>query len=150
MKKLIVFIVVVILVCLLNMPFINNLSLDKIFNGARVEVYLADTHCVTGGYELIKNGSGAIVFCEIIDLDYIFFNYDVCGFTVKIENKKANMDDIIKIFDAKIINQNQFGLYGYSEALNNRYGLLCDENNFQLYQDEKYVLLGFPILLGGY
>lgn len=148
MKRLIVFIFLVVLFCVINIGAMQNLSLKDIFPNANCEVYFAKKTDLMS-YEKLSNGEGEILFCNINDLNYIKQNKNICGYTIKIENQ--NIKDVLNklcpsysfVFDEYV--------YGYKiGAITCNVELNGKKVNFQCAQKENCVLIGFPILLGSY
>ena len=74
MKRLFVFIIIVLLLCGINLNITKELNFQNIFSGASVEVYISDKS-YNGNLSVIDNGCGQIVCCGIDDLNYIFNNF---------------------------------------------------------------------------
>lgn len=154
MKRLIVFILLSILLCGVNIPFAKDLTIDKIFPSSNMEVYIIEKSNLS--FDKIDNGMGEIIFCETKDLDYILHNCSkVAGFTIKIQNMEIN--DIIKSLNVTNTFALNFGVYGWSKIFEN----LNEINNksieisrkmvnFQCVAREDYVLVGMPIILGSF
>jgi len=157
MKKILLFIFIVILLCCVNLTAVQNLTLDKIFPNAMVEVFLQQKGNLID-HKTIANGQGEIVYCDIQDLDYILNqNLKVTGYTLKIHSCEI---DILNLLNVNDVQQQNFGIYGFSEMLENyakKFNLLTKKVkinqkmvNFQYINKNDYILIGFPILLGSY
>ena len=145
MKKLIVFIFIIALIVCLNFQFTKNLKLSNLFNSANMEVYLSKSCPVE--FEYIKNGSGFVFFCDTNDFDEYFSKNIIDGFLIKLSGN--DFDDCLKKIDAKIKKNSEFGFYGFSKIFAYNYGY-CDEYNFQIICIDDKILLGCPIILGGF
>lgn len=147
MKRLIVFVLIVLVLCGINLSFTSSLTLNKLFSGAVVEVYLQNQDYV-GECKTVKNGDGLIVITNVNELNYILKNYKTNGFTLKINNLSLNKT-LAKLNPNYYKTKNNY-TYGYLS-----YGALgvCvgqDVVNFQCCEVGGEVLVGFPILLGSY
>ena len=146
MKKLVVFVFFTILFCSLGMSFTQKLTISDIFSNEDYEVFVEGD--VVSGYTSIKNGSGSIIYCSAVDLDYINKQTKIVGFTVKIKN--LSLYDVLKklkAFNVKMID----GYYYGKSSLFYKSVLVKDWSvNFQCIKNEEYILLGCPILLGSY
>lgn len=149
MKRIIVFILIIFLLCGINIFSTNNFNLSILFAGASVEVYL-NSDKIVDEFDAIGNGTGVIVFTNIDSLHYILNKYSVSGFTLKI---KKTTEEVLTLISAENIFFNEFGVYGYCDYAKcwvdsiNFNNSLC---NFQIFATNNCVLLGFPILLGSY
>lgn len=148
MKKLFVFILIVLLLCGINLLPISNLTLDKIFPSASVEVYLADNE-YNGELLTHKNGDGQIIFCDVENLLYILNNYVVNGYTLRI--CASDMNSVLQKFMPNYYFESSNYVYGYKQGIFNKCINVNDEKvNFQCVKSNNDVLIGFPILLGSY
>ena len=145
MKKLIVFIFIILIMCLTKFSFTKNLSLADIFGGANIEVYAQEEIL---NMKNVKNGDGYIVYCNVYDLDYIYNNYKINGFTVNVKNVSINK--ILDLLGACKIEKNDYGFYGVSDVLMWSYNLKCGDKNLQIIESDGGVMVGCPILLGSY
>ena len=154
MKRLIVFIFLVILLCGINLAFVEDLTLDKIFPQSQVEIFTNSKTSLK--INKIDNGMGEILFCNIENLDYILNQLDnVVGLSIKIYNKnKANVLRALKV--KNLYNQN-FGSCGWSGTLERikvvkfkNVHLLDGMANFQCVEKDDHVVIGMPIILGSY
>lgn len=147
MKRLFVFVLIALILCGINFGITKNLTLENIFKGACVEVYLK-SQCETNEFLSIKNGAGEIIFSEIENLNYILNNYDANGFTIKIKNEQ--IDNVIKKLNANYLFESFNCLYGCSSLF---VDCACVNNNlvnFQCVKNEDEILIGSPLLLGSY
>lgn len=154
MKRLIVFIFLALLLCGINLTFVEGLTLDKIFPQSQVEIFTDSKTSLK--INKIDNGMGEILFCEIENLDYILNQLDsVVGLSIKIYNKnKANVLQVLKV--KNLYNQN-FGCYGWSGTLEKIKGiksknvhLINGKINFQCIEKDDHIIIGTPIVLGSY
>ena len=154
MKRLIVFILIVILLCLTNLSLTKDLNLANIFPKSQVEVF---TDSLSGlNYKKVKNGLGEIIFCDVEELNNILKRTDkMVGFTLKIENEEVK--SVLKKINAQNTYYKNYGFYGWSKILNeifkiknNKVQMFDGVVNFQALQKENDVILGFPIILGSY
>ena len=147
MKKLFVFLLICLLLCVAGTNFVKGLNIEDIFSNCNIEVYLPQND-VINELHYIKNGDGAVVFGDTSDLDYILKNFKVAGFTIKV--KSLEIETLLKKIRATNITCASQGIYGYSHELPD---IICAsglKTNFQCVQVEDYLLLGVPILLGCY
>ena len=144
MKRLAVFLIIVILLCGVKFAFVQNLSLGKIFAGASVEVYLRNNEGLSGA---INNGDGQILVCDVEKLEYILNEYDFVGFTLKISNE---LSDVLCKLNPSYIKPVGSSVYGYKSGLMSSVFVYETNINFQCLQMGEYVLLGTPLLLGSY
>ena len=145
MKKIIVFIFVLLIICLLKVSFVSELKLTDIFSDVDVEAFI--TNDELPNFDYIKNGEGIVVFCKLGDLEYINNNYLLNGFTIKL---KDNDKSIMEKLGAIIHVQNDFGFYGFSSVIARDYNFKYKNNNFQMVYSNGTTLIGCPLLLGGY
>ena len=154
MKRLIVFILIVILLCLTNLSLTKDLNLVNIFPKSQVEVF---TDSLSGlNYKKVQNGLGEIIFCYVEELNNILKQTDkMVGFTLKIENEEVK--SVLKKINAQNTYYKNYGFYGWSKILNeifkiknNKVQMFDGVVNFQALQRENDVILGFPIILGSY
>lgn len=154
MKRLIVFILIVILLCLTNLSLTKDLNLVNIFPKSQVEVF---TDSLSGlNYKKVQNGLGEIIFCDVEELNNILKQTDkMVGFTLKIENEEVK--SVLKKINAQNTYYKNYGFYGWSKILNeifkiknNKVQMFDGVVNFQALQRENDVILGFPIILGSY
>lgn len=146
MKKLIVFILIVLLLCGMNSNFAQGLNLKSLFKGANVEVYVVG-EVDNDKYKILKNGDGAVIFTVIEELDYILSSYKVNGYTVAVG---GDIGGVLTALSPEKTYINAWGVYGYKAGLGD--GVLVNDNycNFQIVEKMGIVLLGCPILLGSY
>lgn len=154
MKRLIVFILIIILLCGINFSITKDLNLDKIFPNAQVELF---TDSKTGiNVQKIDNGQGEIIFCTTNELSYILSQVSsAVGFTIKIQN--ASMVSVLKSFGINFSFVENYGVYGWSNYIYNNFNIknksiemLSGRVNFQAVEENGAVLLGIPIILGSY
>ncbi len=146
MKKLLVFILLVILFCGINLNFTKKIDLKSIFAGASVEVYLNSGE-FTDEFESIKNGDGQILNCVVDDLDNVLASYSVSGYTLKIEG--MDVIDVLNMAKLEYFKDGEY-YYGFCEGMAKPIITHNEFVNFQCVQNGCNVLLGFPILLGSY
>ena len=156
MKKLLVFLLIVLLLCGINLNFTKELKLSNIFPVASVEVFTSSKTFVNK-FEKIDNGVGEVIFCEMNELDYILDNIDcVSGLTLKIDLKNNSKNKILKSLDIVDFNETNFGIYGFSNIVkkvsNNKFKLKIEEKvcNFQYFESKSCIFVGIPLLLGSY
>ena len=147
MKRLFVFVLIILLLCGINLGVTNNFTISKIFNGCSVEVYLK-SHVENCEFLSVKNGEGSIIFCEVNDLIYILNNPDVCGYTIKINNK--NYHEVLNCLNVSYMFASFGCVYGKSNLFNFCTSVNDNVVNFQCVKNDDFVLLGSPILLGSY
>lgn len=152
MKRLIVFIFMVALLCCVNFGFTQGLTLEKIFPHSSVEVY-TDTKTDLQ-LNKIDNGAGEIIFCNIDDLNYILKTTQAVGFCIKVY--KQNAEQVLKLLQPQnVLNQN-YGYFGWSNVLQNinikskSVAMQQGKVNFQCVQNGEQLLIGVPIILGSY
>lgn len=145
MKKLIVFILIAVMLCLAKFSFTQNLTLDKLFPSSSVEVYVQQEEVADGFYS-IKNGSGSIIFCSAKEFGYINKRYNVVGYTFKISD---NIDTVYKTLKSGVIKSGN-RLYGNSPFLPKGISFDCRNINFQVENKNGAIYVGYPILLGSY
>ena len=97
MKKIIVFILIVFLLCGINMSSIKNFDLSTLFAGASIEVYLNSNEMVDE-FDTVGNGAGVIIFASVDSLRYILNKYNVSGFTLK---TKKTTGEVLTLISAK-------------------------------------------------
>ena len=146
MKKLVVFIILTIMFCLLGSNITQKLTIENIFSNSDAEVYIEGE--TTTGYLSIKNGTGSIIYCKANDIPYISSKSNVLGFTIKIEN--MCLKDIFRKIDVFDVKKLDGYYYGKSSLLKKQVTLKDASVNFQCATNDDYVLLGCPILLGSY
>lgn len=156
MKKLLVFLFIILLLCCVNIVPHKELTLKNIFSNVMVEVYTSK-QIKNEELSKISNGEGEIIFCDIVDLDYILQTYNcVSGFTLKFEKNDFSVNDIINKIDTRTCYNKNFGIYGLSYAisslLNNKYVVEMEQTkcNFQIYETKSQIFLGIPLILGSY
>lgn len=154
MKRLVVFILIVILLCGINFSITRDLNLDKIFPKAQVELFTDSKTDIVA--KKIDNGQGEIIFCTTNELSYILANISsAVGFTIKIQN--TSLGDVLKNFGVNFSFAENFGVYGWSNYIynnftikNNSVEMMSGRVNFQAVEKGGGVLLGVPIILGSY
>lgn len=146
MKKLLVFILLIILFCGINLNFTKELDLKSIFGDASAEVYLNDDVFISE-YETIKNGSGKILRCGVEDVEAVLKCYNASGFTIKVKN--IDLDNILKSCKLSHFKSGEY-VYGYCDGLFAPLRINDEYVNFQCVQKGGDVLFGSPILLGSY
>lgn len=156
MKKLLVFLFIVLLLCGMNLSTVQNLTINELFPNASVEVFMAektDINCLNK----IDNGFGEIIFCYVNDLNYILKNYNnVAGLTLKINKNVISKTDLLGKLCIEQKSEENFGIYGWSRVVaclnGGRFCVNLSKNkcNFQLFEDKNIYFLGFPLILGSY
>ena len=147
MKKLIVFVLIILLLCGVNLSVTKSLNLESIFSGASVEVYLSEKIC-DEKLQTIDNGTGQIVFAKIDDLNYIFNNYSPLGFTLFYN---GDVNDALNKLNPQYVFKTNLSAYGFSSVNVKPISVAGKKVNFQyVVSDAGCVMLGFPILLGSY
>lgn len=156
MKKLLVFLFIILLLCCTNLMYVQNLTLENIFPNASVEVYTS-TKSKIESLQKIDNGIGEIIFCDINQISYIFDNEkNISGLTIKINIDDVGDIDLIKSLHCPNFFEANFGTYGWSAVVekifNNKFGVLVGnmDCNFQIFKTKNEIFVGIPILLGGY
>lgn len=147
MKNVIVFIIIVLLFCGINLLPIKKFDIANLFSFCGAEVYLSDDDFVEG-YVSVKNGTGVIVYCDVSSISYLQQNYEVCGFTIKVN--KLDVDEVLTKIKAKDVERVMGYDYGVSPFFNKYIKTNNKTVNFQCVQSEDCVLLGVPLLLGSY
>lgn len=147
MKRLIVFIIISALLCVLGSGVARKLTISELFPNSEVEVYV-DDEIIPSGLSYIKNGSGNVIFCDMEDLNYIKENCRVAGFTVKARGYK--LEDIINKLMPNTIFEQMGYIYGQSNFFGGGISFMGMGINFQCAEVGGCVLIGSPILLGGY
>lgn len=154
MKRLIVFILLAILLCALNMSATQSLTIDKIFPNSTAEVFLSEKTQIS--LNKIDNGTGEIVFCNSSEISYILNNTNcVSGLTIKVYS--SNKDQILKKIGANQLISVNFGTYGWTNLLiktnkvfTKNISFFGKKVNFQCVEKDDCVLIGFPIIIGSY
>ena len=154
MKRLIVFILLALLLCGINLTIVQDLTLDKIFPKAQVEIFTdSKTHF---NVNKIDNGLGEILFSDIENLNYILNQLNnVVGLSIKIYSKDRAY--ILRALNVKYLYNKNFGSYGWSGTLekikNIKTKSVCLSNfmaNFQIVEKDDCVVIGTPTILGSY
>lgn len=147
MKKIIVFLLLVLLLCGVSIGYTKGLSFKDIFEGCEMEVYLpvgVNVEC-----SFIENGEGIIAFCSIDYFKYLKDTYLVNGFTIKIKDKE--IDDVVGLLNPNYVIRCDNFIYGYTNSTKCDVKMVQDKIvNFQCVKVENDVCVGFPILLGSY
>ena len=143
MKKITVFILIILLLCGFKLSVVPNLTIDKIFPNASVEVYIPKK-VDAGVYKSISNGDGMILFSHINQLKYILNTFNVSGYTLKIN---MTINGLIKNLNPNFYTHKDGGVLGYKSGL---FDKSINGNNFQCAKSDGCLLLGVPMLLGGY
>lgn len=149
MKRLIVFILLALLLCGVNLSSVQKLTLDQIFPTATLEVYTSDKSYLD--LNKLKNGNGEIIFADINQLNYITQNcQSVVGYTLIIRDMQKN--DVLKALKVLYQEQENYGIYGWSSVLGFNKKIVLNGNNinFQCVTSGQNILIGVPILLGSY
>ncbi len=145
MKRLAVFILLLLLLCGMDCFFKRDWNINSFFLNSDVEIYLSTIENLNGG-NIIKNGEGAIVCCKFNDLEKYLNSNNVLGFTIKVD--EVQIDDVLQNLNPRNISKAMNYTYGYTAQFNQ---FKCvNGNNFQMAARENSVLVGFPILLGSY
>lgn len=146
MKKLIIFIFLVILLCCTNLTLIKNFNLAEIFPEAQVEVFINNEISFTEN-NYVNNGNGKIVFISINELHSFLNNNEVMGYTLKIKNLTLN--EVFKRLQIKNVECVQGAYYGVSGLFTKK--INYDKNyNFECAELNGEIHIGTPILLGSY
>ena len=146
MKRLFVFILIVLLLCGINLSCTQNLNLERIFGGAEVEVYLSERSPICE-FETINNGEGQVVFAKIENLSYILSSYKCSGFTIITD---LSLCKVIEEISPNYYFENKNGIYGYLNGIKESVIVKDKKVNFQCAESGGFTKIGFPILLGGY
>lgn len=156
MKKLLVFLFIIALLCCANLTYVQNLTLKNIFPNASVEVYTSTKSCIEN-LQKIDNGLGEIIFCNINNLDYIFDNEKyISGLTIKVEGDNLTDRELLESLHCFNFFEANFGIYGWSNVVDrifdNKFGVVVEDINcnFQIFKTKNEIFVGIPILLGGY
>lgn len=156
MKRLLVFLLLVLLLCCVNLSCTQDLTLSKIFPNASVEIFTSTKTNLTEFYKL-DNGFGEIIFGEVEDFEYIFNNVNnISGFTLKINIESFSKTKIFKALNVINYNENNFNILGFSNTVKkifkNKFSLKIDKNecNFQYFEAKSHIFLGIPLILGSY
>ena len=147
MKRLIVFVLITVLMCVIGMNFVEDFNIGNLFPNAMVEVYIDGKYNENGIYS-IKNGGGSILFCHTYEVDELQKKYKVAGFTLKIE--KDSVKNVLKKLLADVVYVENDYIYGRSIYFCNYIQTQCGLANFQCIEEENFILIGTPILLGCY
>lgn len=149
MKKLIVFIFLIILLCLTNLNYISDFKFKNIFPKSSVELFV---ECVNDNElkncNYIKNGTGKIVFINIDKLDEFLKNNEVLGFTIKVKHMQLN--DVFKRLEIKRVKKIQNSYYGVSAKFSKHLKVGNESYNFECVYVNDEIHIGTPILLGSY
>ena len=154
MKRLIVFILIVLLLCFTNLSLTKDFNIDKIFPNSIVEIFFDEKSDFN--LEKTSNGVGEIVFCDINKLSSILkLNHNISGVTFRIKNE--NVENILKKINVRNTYNKNFGIYGWSNVLDsmlivktNSLKLFDSYVNFQCVDNGDEIILGCPIILGSY
>ena len=149
MKRLIVFIFIVVLLCLTNLPCFKEFKLDSFFPESNVEVYLGE-YVDMGDKKLsyIKNGDGMILFMKIEELELFLKENNVLGYTIYINHTSVNT--VFELLNVKNVDYKNNSFYGESNLFSKSLNVDGMKYNFQCVKKEESILLGTPILLGSY
>ena len=148
MKKLIVFIFLIAIICGINLSITQNLSIDKLFKTGEVEIYLPEK---SGLYNVnkIDNGNGEIIFCNIQQFEELKNKLsNISGYTIKLQNTSFN--DVVDILKPMYVDSFNNSYYGYVNNLSKSVVTQDKNYNFQCVEKQNKVLIGVPILLGSY
>ena len=143
MKRIAVFILIVLLLCGFKVSVVSNLTIDKIFPNASVEVYIPQKVDV-GVYKSISNGDGLILFANSDQLDYILKTYNVGGYTIKTD---ISINVLLKNLNPNFYAIKDGVIFGYKSGIFNK---TVNGNNFQCVERDGCLLIGVPLLLGSY
>ncbi|MEG1499762.1 MAG: hypothetical protein RR400_01665 [Clostridia bacterium] len=156
MKKLLILICIVC--SMFPLYFMNN----------KMESFLSDKSGVTEiffdyfvnsdspDFSVVKNGEGSIVCANLSGRNEILKNNKNCrGETVMLDKKLCDIESIkkeinfLKVCESEIPNGG-LSYLGFCDIGNSTVSVLGKKVNVQIYENDKFILLGFPIILGGY
>lgn len=156
MKRLLVFLFIVLLLCGINILPLKELTLQNIFPSASVEVFTSK-QTNNEGLTKIDNGMGEIIFCNVGELDYILNSFDsVSGFTLKFSKDTMSVNNLLNVLKVQSYSCKNFGIYGLSKVLNcvnnGKFKVRIEQTlcNFQIFEKENQIILGIPLILGSY
>ena len=144
MKMFFVFVICCLLLCGVHVSPLNVFDLEYVFGDAEVEVFIEEYN---QNLSMIKNGTGGIVNIKLSEFDEIHKNNSVLGYTIKLKDIEY---DVAQKMDAVFCFESDFGVYGFVPNLHSPViveGNIC---NVQILKVGSDVLIGIPILLGGY
>ena len=158
MKRLFVFILIVILLCCLKMFFLQNLTIYTLFGSCDAVVFVANpfnevSNCIfftkdfDDGVNVVKNGTGSVIYCRSSSIYRYKLLFSVTGYTIRLHNHK---NEILDLLLARNVFENNWGTYGYSDKLEFERVIDGVVVNFQINKTNTGFLLGCPILLGDY
>lgn len=145
MKKLAVFILLLLLLCGMDCFFKKDWNINSFFLNSDVEIYLSDIKNLAGE-NYIKNGDGAILFCKYEEMEKYLSLNNVVGLTIKICDVQEK--DVLQNLNPTKVYMSMGYTYGYTSKVNGFE--VVNGNNFQVVSKGNFVLVGFPILLGSY
>ena len=149
MKKLIVFIFLIILLCLTNLTYLSEFKFKSIFPDASVEAFVDEINDKElKNYNYILNGTGKIVFIKIEHLKDFLKNNKVLGYTIKVNNMHLN--DVFKKLEIKKVKKMQNAYYGVSGKFSKSLKVGNDSYNFECVKVNNEIHIGTPSLLGSY
>lgn len=146
MKMFCVFILCCLLLCGVNFAPLNVLDLNYIFGNAETEVFVEEYDEQQVG--MVKNGTGGIFNAKLSSVKDISKTNKVLGYTIKLEG--VELSDVLKEIKIVTYFENSFGLYGFVPNLFPPINAGGNLYNVQLVKNENMVLIGVPVLLGGY
>lgn len=147
MKKLIVFILIALFLCLSGLCFEKDfVSIRNLFPNAEIELYVTNVALSDKNY--ITNGEGFIIFTTMEEIEDIIKTHEVIGYTLKIG--KISWSKMAKILQAASVVFDGKFMYGYSNFFSNHIVINQDKVNFQCVFLHNKTLIGTPLLLGSY
>ena len=101
-------------------------------------------------YYLYSFSSQANIVTDPTPLDLLF----VTGESARIKTEEANLDELLSFYDAKVLfTENVDGAvsyYCYSPKLKSPVVLDCKSVNLHIIVKDKEIVLGSPVVFGGY
>lgn len=146
MKRFIVFLFIALLLCGINLHYVDKLSFKDIFSGCNAEVYLPSV--IDVDYESVNNGDGLIIFCKFEDVFKIKNTYKINGYTIKLIGE--SIEKIILQLKPNFIIKKEKFVYGYLNCVEGCVGNGKGDLNFQCARVGNEIHIGFPLLLGSY
>lgn len=146
MKRLIVFILISLFLCIVNMKFSKNVTIRDIFPEAEIDVFL--NNVPEGNYKYVINGSGCIIRCNLNEFYDIQKVHKIAGYTIKVDGYSFE-----KVSRNLAIQDCFFKggyMYGYSYILESAIYTDGHKVNVQCAICDGKMLIGTPILLGSY
>ncbi len=150
MKKFIVF-------CLLC-GFLFSISLFKNEydfskeDNLSVQIFVSDqNYNHLNEFDYVKNGAGAIVFCDYMQYKKIKKDCkNIAGVTFIFDGDEKTLNRMINDLGVKTTERTSSDFVGYTNYFDSSLNIDGKKTNVQGYLSENKVYIGFPLLLGSY